>query len=322
MQTLTKLSLAAMTVAALAGCAEGAASPAGDLPRGNLRIVVSYTAGGPTDLAARAVAPCLESELDRTVVVENKPGGSGAIALKEVADAKPDGRTTAIIAVGNAVIAPMLSDVGYTYEDFAPVGGIYELPSVLLVGKDSPYRDARGLLAAAKESPGSVKVATPGSKVYDAELQRMTELYDVKVTPVPFDGTSDAVTALLGGNVDAMFSDASKNVLAQVDSGEFRALATGAAEPLPYLEGVPTLASLGYPELTQTSNLFALGVPARTPPEAVSTLADALRKCSGQQAVAEVYGAQYKPAEYTPGEEIAKQLDEAQAAFEPFLRPS
>lgn len=319
-RTMTLIGLGLSTPLLFTGCKNTAATNAETFPAGTVRIVVSYTAGGPTDLAARAIAPCLEEELGGTFVVENKDGGGGAIAMNEVASSEDDGSTLTIAAVGNAIIAPMLApDVGYNYTDFTPIGEIYELPSVLTVAESSPYGSAKELLAAAKESPGSIKVATPGSQVYDAELQRMAELYDVEMSTVPFEGTADAVAALLGNNVDAMFSDAGQAVVSQIDSGKFRALATGSAEPVSFLKGVPTLASLGYDDLTLTSNPFALAAPKDTPDSIIEKLASGLESCSTRDSVAEVYGEQYKPETFVTGEEVEQQFAEIEKSFKPVL---
>ncbi|MGH8882857.1 MAG: tripartite tricarboxylate transporter substrate binding protein, partial [Stackebrandtia sp.] len=293
MKKLASVGVTVVASVALVGCGlnSSANSNSKNYPNGTVRIVVSYTAGGPTDLAARAVAPCLEKELDGTFVVENKPGGGGAIAMKEVAAAKPDGKTLTIAAVGNTVIAPMLAKgVGYTYKDFALTGGIYELPSVLTVPEDSRYKSAKDLIAAAKKSPGKIKVAIGGSKVYEAELRRMADLYDVEFGLVPFDGSSDAVAALLGGNVDALFSDAGDSVMGQVDAGKITALATGAEKPVKFLDGVPTFVSLGYEKLTLTANPFALAAPVKTPESIRNKLTDALKACGKDPEVAKRYG--------------------------------
>lgn len=319
-RTLKLLGLSLSATMLLAACGQGGAGGDAGYPNGNVRILVSHTAGGPTDLAARAIAPCLEDELGGTFIVENNAGGSGAIAMNEVAKSAPDGKTLTIYAVGNAIIAPMLApDVGYDHTDFTPLGRIYELPSVLTVADSSPYATAEEFFAKAAGSPGALKVATPGSKVYDAELQRMAQLYDVELTTVPFEGTSDAVTALLGNNVDAMFSDAGQAVLSQIEAGTFRALATGAAEPVSFLEDVPTLSSLGYEELTLTSNPFALAGPKGLEPDVADKLAGAMETCSTRDSVAKLYGEQYKPESFTTGEEVSARSEEIAKSFKPFL---
>lgn len=286
--------LALLLLAACGG--QGSDAPASDpaaFPSERMRLIVPYTAGGPTDIAARAVAQHLEQELGQTVVVENKPGASGATAYQELIAADPDGHTLSMFALPTAVLNYLVNDVGYTKEDFVPVGSVTRVPSGILVSADSPYTTAEELFAAAEDTSAGLSVGTPGAtNTHAAETRRLAQEHDLALTVVPFDGNSEVKAALLGGNVDAGFLNLSQDILPAVESGELRALAVGTAERLDYVDA-PTLVELGYPGFTQSTTTFGVIVPAGTPDEAVSTLQSALEGALEDPAIVEQLGEHY-----------------------------
>ncbi|MCZ2815552.1 tripartite tricarboxylate transporter substrate binding protein [Modestobacter sp. VKM Ac-2984] len=298
----------------------GSAESAAEYPTEEIRLLVPYGAGGPTDLTARAYGASLEEQLGQTVVVENLPGGSGALATQELIGADPDGHTLSLATPGTLVLTPLANEVGYTKDDVTPIGVMSEVPSVLAVGADSPYATAEEFFAAARQQPGSLNVGTPGASTPQAiELQRLAEEYDVEVTAVPFNGNAEMTTALLGGNVDAVLINASSDVTANIDAGQFRPLAVSSAEPLPWLPDTPTLAESGFPELTLSGSTFGLIGPDELPEEIVTELEDALRTASEDPAVVEQIGEEYVPAEFQGAEEFQQLLDRTQEVYEPIL---
>ena len=298
-----------------------AGSQGADYPTKDVRVLVPYAAGGPTDLAGRASADCLSEELDATFVVENVEGGAGAIGMTKMIAAEPDGYTLAVGTIGNIVVAPLVGqDVAYTTDDIEPVGKIYEMPSALILPPDSPYSSAEDLIAAAKENPGTIKVATPGaSSLYHLALQHLAQEYAIEFSPVPFDGGAPAITAFLGGNVDAAFLEASQNVRGLTDSGDAVIVATGAPQPVPFLDGVPTLASLGYEDLVGTAAFFALTAPARTPDTVAQTLSSALSTCLTADRVVEQLTADYVPDAFVDGAATREELEAARSVYEELL---
>ncbi len=289
----------------LTGCAQESGSGSGsgsgaaeEFPTQEIRLLVPYTAGGPTDIAARALATHMEGQLDETVVVENLPGASGATAYQQLIAAEADGHTLSMTALPTAVLNYLSNDVGYTREDFAPIGVVTQVPSAIFVPANSPYQDVEALFEAARANPGSVTIATPGAtNTHAAETQRITELYDVPLTVVPFEGGSEVRTALLGGNVTAGFTNVSQDMLAPVESGELRVLAVGSEERLDYVDA-PTLAELGYPELTQSTTTFGVIAPAGTPDAVVQQLEDAMRAAAEDPTVLEALDENYVPEEF------------------------
>jgi tripartite-type tricarboxylate transporter receptor subunit TctC len=304
---------------ALAGCGDDDGA-GGDYPSEDIRLLVPYAAGGPTDLTTRTVGGCLESELDATVIVENLPGGSGALATAELVGAEPDGHTLSLVTAGTMVLTPLTNEVGYTVEDITPIGVMADVPSVLAVGADSPYTSAEDFVEAVEADPGTVDVGVPGASTPQGiELQRWADEHDVEVTVVPFDGNSEMTAALLGGNVDAVLINASQDVTANIDSGDFVPLIASSEERLEWLPDVPTFTELGFDGLTLSGSTFGLAGPADLPDDVVSTLEDTLRTCLEQDEVREGIGERYVPEEFAGADELAAVLDETREVYEPIL---
>jgi tripartite-type tricarboxylate transporter receptor subunit TctC len=316
MRTRRPLAALLVTLAALSGCAEDSASvAAADYPAEDIRLLVPYTAGGPTDIAARAVATHLEEELGQPVVVENLPGASGATAYVELISAQSDGHTLSMTALPTAVLNYLSNDVGYTREDLAPVGVVTQVPSGIVVPADSSYQDLESLFGAARQDPDAITVGTPGAtNTHAAETQRITALYDVPLTVVPFEGNAEVQTALLGGNVTAGFMNLSQDVLPAIEAGDLRVLAVGTEERLDYVDA-PTFVELGYPELVQSTTTFGLIAPAGTPEEVVTILEDALRSAGEDEAVVEALDPRYVPEEFLGSGDLADLFTETEETF-------
>ncbi len=307
--------------AVLTGCGDDdGGSGSGGYPSDDIRLLVPYAAGGPTDLTTRTVGSCLESELGATVVVENLPGGSGALATTQLVGAEPDGHTLSLVTAGTMVLTPLANEVGYTVEDITPIGVMADVPSVLAVGRDSPYSSAEDLVAAAEAEPGTVDVGVPGASTPQGiELQRWADEHDVEVTVVPFDGNAEMTAALLGGNVDAVLINASLDVVGNIDSGDFVPLIASSEERLDWLPDVPTFTELGFDGLTLSGSTFGLAGPADLPDDVASTLEDTLRTCLEKDEVRQGIGEQYVPEEFAGADELADVLDETQQVYEPIL---
>ena len=316
MRSLRLLTALLVTTAALAGCAEDSTSvAAADYPSEDVRLLVPYTAGGPTDIAARAVGAHLEGELGRPVVVENLPGASGATAYVEMISAEPDGHTLSMTALPTAVLNYLSNDVGYTREDLAPVGVVTQVPSGIVVPADSPYQDVESLFEAARQDPQAITVGTPGAtNTHAAETRRITQLYDIPLTVVPFEGNSEVQTALLGGNVSAGFANLSQDLLPAIEAGDLRVLAVGTEERLDYVDA-PTFVEAGYPELVQSTTTFGVIAPAGTPEEVVATLEDALRSAGEDEAVVEALDPRYVPEEFLGSADLADLFVETEETF-------
>lgn len=316
---MNRLRLAATLVAALllASCGAGQRSEQPEVyPSEQIRLIVPYTAGGPTDIAARSLGSYMEGVLGQTVMVENLPGASGSAAYQELVSADPDGHTLSMTALPTAVLNYLTNDVGYTREDFAPVGVITQVPSALVVPAASPYADLTALFAAARTDPALVSVGTPGAtNTHAAETKRITQLYGVPLTVVPFEGAQEVLTALLGGNVAAGFVNVSQDILPSIESGQLRVLAVGTQARLPYLDG-PTFVEQGYPELTRSTTTFGVVAPAGTPSAVIAQLEQIMRAASVDPETRRSIGERYVPDQFMGSAELAALFTEAEQTFQ------
>ena len=303
-------SLSAVPLLALAACggaqSTGSAGDAGGYPERTVRFVVPYSAGGPTDIGARALLPCFEERIGGRWIVENKAGGAGAPAMTEIATAPPDGHTLGVGSQSTFVTTPLVADgVGYTYESFTYAGQMMEFPSVWFVRADSPYRTMQDLLAAARSGP--ITVGTSGTQVSFSLAAQQLAGRGHRFTVVPFQGTAEANTAVLGGNVDARWEAADTSTLTMIEDGQIRPLATGAEQQLPILPGVPTLAEVGVDDVLDTRTFYGVVGPKGLDPAIASRLAETLQQCVREDpeyraAIGEDY------AQYAGPEEILRRL--------------
>ena len=289
-----------------------------EYPNQEITVLVPYTAGGPTDLAARAMGAHLEKALGPPVIVENLPGASGSAAYQELVSSDPDGHTLALVAAPSAVVTPMIQDVPYDAGSFVTIGVITEVPSVLAVGGNSEFPDAAAFIGAARQRPGELTVGVPGATTSQAiELRRLAGEYGVQVTAVPFNGNAELIQAVLGGTVDAVLVNVSADIRAQIDADAFRPLAISPAERVEYLPDVPTLAELGFPDLTYSTSLFGLGAPAGTPPEIVSRLESGMRDGLADPAVRQQLDEAYVPVGFIGADAFRGRLDEIVRVYGP-----
>lgn len=323
-RTLPALAAAAVLTLAACGDDEGGSSGGGDAadyPTDDITLYVPYAPGGPTDLAARTIASCMEDEFGQTVVVENREGASGSIGMQAMLAGGDDGYTLSLIAVPASATNPLQGeDVGYTNEDYVPIAAVTEIPSVLAVGADSEYADAEAFFQAAEDDPGSLNVGVPGTTTSQAmELTRMAEEYDTELTLVPFTGNAEMTTALLGGNVDAVFINSSQDVLSNIEAGEFVPLAVSTPESVDYIDA-PPLAEVGFPELTNSVSVFGLAAPAGTPDDVVGTLEDTVSTCLDKPETVEALGEQYVPDEFIGTDAFQERIEEIVDVYGPILQ--
>jgi tripartite-type tricarboxylate transporter receptor subunit TctC len=303
-----------------AACGGGGGSDAApdEYPTEDIRVLVPYTAGGPTDLAARTMGAFMEQRLGQPVLVENLPGAAGSVAMNELISSEPDGHTLKLIAAPSTVVTPLIQDVPYGPEDFQTIGVITQIPSILAVGEGSPFADGAAFFDAARQRPGELTVGTPGATTSQAiELRRLANLYGVQVTVVPFNGNAELIQAVLGGNVDAVMINVSQDVREQIDAGAFRPLAISTAERVDYLPDTPTLVELGFPELTYSTSIFGLGAPVGTPPEIIAELEATMRDALADDAVRKQLDEAYVPDEFIGAQEFRAMLDKIVEVYGP-----
>ncbi|MDP9486385.1 MAG: tripartite tricarboxylate transporter substrate binding protein [Actinomycetota bacterium] len=324
MKGVLRALLAALVLVVLSGCAAAGSSPQGesaeDYPSDDIRLIIPYAAGGPTDVAGRAVAAFFEENLGQSVVVENKVGASGTVGTNDLVGSEPDGYTIEMATTSPLVLVPFVEDVPYDKDDVETIGAAIQTPAVLAVKSDSEFETAEQFFEAAKQAPGDLSVGLPGANTpQGVELRRLKDEYGVEVKPVPFNGDSEAVTALRGGNIDALFDPTGEVVLSPIQEGDFRALAVGPEERLEYLPDTPTLKELGYENLTLSTSTYGLVAPKGISPEIISKLESTLKEALQDPEVRKQIGERYIPEEFIGSEGFRQLLDETYETYEPIL---
>lgn len=243
-------------------------------PTTTIKIIVPFSAGGSTDLLARLLAPEMSTRLGVPVVVENKPGGGGAIGMVEMIGSKPDGHTMILTSVNAATLTPNQSNVGYTNKEMAPISELTSVSTGLIVNAESGITNIKEFLAKAEANPGKMTFSTSGAgSIHEITAQRfMKEIGKPGlINHVPFNSGSEAIAAVLGKQVDFSFGDAADS-LPFVQSGKLRVIAM-AADPGrdSFFPNAPSFKELGY-NIPQMGPWTALAAPAGTPKEVITKL--------------------------------------------------
>jgi tripartite-type tricarboxylate transporter receptor subunit TctC len=257
---------------ALAGCGAAWGQSAATFPERPIRLVLAFGPGGLADITFRLVAEKLTGIVGKQVVVENQPGAGGVTAASTVLKAAPDGHTLLVLTNGTAISKGLFKNLPFDpVKDFAPVSLVAFFDIVIVTGADSKYQTLGDLLAAARANPGKLNVGTinPGStQNLSAELFKSTAGIDVAI--VPFRTSPEAATALMGGNLDAVFESYTA-LRSLVAAKKLRGLATTGPKRSLYLPDLPTVKEAGVPTY-EVTGWNALGAPAATPPEIVAIL--------------------------------------------------
>ena len=248
-------------------------------PSRPVRFVVPFAPGGSTDTLARTMATKLADALGQQVVVDNRSGGNGNIGMEIVANSPPDGHTLVLGYIANLAIAPSLyQKMPYDpVKDFAPITQPASSPNVLTVHPSVQAKNLKELIALAKANPGKISFASTGvASVGHLTGELINNLAGIRMTHVPYKGSGQAVTDVLGGHVQAMFSGFSSTI-AHIKSGKLRALAVTGAQRSPALSEVPTIAEQGFPGVEATA-WYGVLAPTGTPKPVVTRLHDDLVK--------------------------------------------
>ncbi len=242
-------------------------------PSKPIRLVVPFTPGGSTDILARAVAQELTKAWGQAVIVDNVPGAGGAIGAEKVAKAAPDGYTLLMGHIGTLAVNPSLYPT-LPYDpitSFAPVAWVARVPNVLVVHPSVKAHNVKDLVALAKASPGRLNYGSGGN---GSAANLATEYFKLQtgtsILHIPYRGTAPAVTDLLGGQIQLLFTGAPA-VLGQVKNGQLRALAVSSPTRLAALPDLPTVAESGYTGF-EADQWYGVVAPAGTPAGVVAKL--------------------------------------------------
>ena len=253
------------------------AAVAGDFPDRPVRLLVPFSVGGPTDTAARLIAQPLQQQLSQTVIIENMPGGSGVPGVQSVVDGANDGYTLVVGGIAPIVLVPAAKKLSYDVQkDLVPLGLIWRTPQVLAVRSSLGVDSVSAFVDYAKKKPGEVTVGSAGvGTVTHLANELLQKESGIKLLHIPYHSTSNSLTDLMGGQIDAIFGDA-VTLKPQLQAGAIKALAVTSTRRSPLLPDVPTMAEAGLPNV-QTEVWYGLLAPARTPPPVLEKLKSAVQ---------------------------------------------
>ena len=261
-------------------------------PSKALHLVVSFAAGGVSDIVGRLVAQKMTEVLGQTVIVENRPGAGGVIGTNFVAKSPPDGYVFVLTSPTQLAIAPNLQkSIPYDpINDFSAIGGIAMTPNILTINMSLPIRSLRELVAHAKSNPGKLSFGSSGQGSVghlSGEILRVSTGADM--LHIPYKSAGAAYPDMFSGAVSMVF-DTLPSAIQHVNSGKARPIALMSDKRSPLLPDVPTFAEAGYPEATLR---FWIGLhgPAGMPPAVVQKLNDALNKALASPELRERFAA-------------------------------
>jgi tripartite-type tricarboxylate transporter receptor subunit TctC len=312
--------IAAALVAAV--LAAGSAQ-AQDYPTRPITLVVPYAAGGGNDVMARIVAEKMSKTLGQQIVIENKGGAGGSIATRQVAKAAPDGYTLGLGGTGTLAINPTLyPNVGYDpRKDFAPVGLIATSALVVLTNTEVQATSIPELIALAKREPGKLNYASAGvgSGIHlGAEL--FAAMAGIKLTHVPYKGSSPALTDLIGGHISIYFSSLPP-AIALVKEGKVRALAVTGSKRSDVFRDLPTVAEAALPGYEAVLH-YGIVAPAGTPRAIIDKLNAAMRAALAEPEVRErIVADGAEPLAGTP-EDYAADIDREETKWSAIVKQS
>lgn len=304
------LPLLAIVAASVVAAPVHAQDVAADYPNNTIRIVIGFSPGGGSDVAGRAVADKLADKWGKPVIVENKTGAQGNLAMASVAKAPPDGYTLIIVPIGNAAVNPSLfKELPYDMKEFAPVSMIAEIENVLVVNSKLPAKDLKELIALGKSKSQRFTFSSPGAGS-QAHLagELLARAIDVEIAHIPYRGLGPALNDVLTGEITLTFAQLS-NAKQFIENGQLRAIGVASGKRSPALPDVPTIAEAGLPGFVAVS-WYALMAPAKTPRPIIEKLAREVATIVQHPDVKKTFAALgAQPVGGTP-EELQRTIDE------------
>lgn len=275
-KTLAIIACLAVLIAALPAAAA-------DYPRKPITAYVPLAAGGTTDVFVRTIAPYMEKVLGKPLILVNKPGSGGAVAISTLNKAKPDGYTFSWANLPTLVTIPQMRKLTYNPKQFVYIASPMHYDYILYVKKDSPYNTLKELIDFARKNPGKATYGTPGlGTTNHLGVAWLANHEKVKMQPVPFKGNPKSVAAVLGGHVTACNTSTTASVSAY-KSGKLKPLAIMSANRIPLTPDTKTLKEMGY-DFAQFSCLGAV-FPKGTPEAIRKKMEEAIKYAVSQPKV-------------------------------------
>lgn len=275
-------------------------------PEKPVNVIIAYKAGGGTDVGARILMAEAQKNFPQTFVIVNKPGADGEIGYTELAKAAPDGYTIGFINLPTFVSLPHERQTKYKIDDVEPIMNHVYDPGVLVVNADSPFNTLADFVEYAKAHPDELTISNNGAGASNhIGAAYFAKEAGIQVTHVPFGGSTDMISALRGGHVNATVAKISE-VASLVKSGELRLLASFTDKRLEGFEDVPTLTESGYPVIFGSAR--AIVAPKGTPKEIIQKLHDVLKAALESPDNIEKSKNASLPLQYMSPEELAQYI--------------
>lgn len=246
---------------------------ASEFPAKPIRIIAQFTAGSSTDILARIIAQKMGQDWNQQVVVDNRPGAGGVLGTEIGAKANPDGYTLTMAVSSAFGINPTLyPNTSYNVQrDFAPISNLGLTPQTLVTNPAGAFKSVKDFVAAAKDKPGQISYASLGNgSTSHLTMEMFRFAADIKLNHVPFKGSAEAHTQIIGGQIPVMF-DAIPATLPHIKSGRLRGLGIATLKRSPFLPELPTIAEAGYAGF-EAVGWIGIAAPAKTPDAVLNKL--------------------------------------------------
>jgi tripartite-type tricarboxylate transporter receptor subunit TctC len=294
-----------------------------EYPSRPIRLLVGFAAGGSTDVFARAIAPRLQALLGQPVVIENRPGAGGNIATEATARSAPDGYTLLLGTIGPLAINPTLyGNLSFDpLKDLTPVSLVGEVPNVLAVPVDRPFRSVADIIAAAKARPEALNFGSSGiGSAGHLAAEQLNLMAGIRTTHVPYRGGGALLPELIAGRVDYAFTTA-LNGIPQAEGGKLRILGVPNGKRVPLLPDIPTIAESGLPGFDGV-DWAAMMAPPGLPAPILAKLNAAMQSVLKEPELVAAMAARRLVLEASTPEALAAFLRQETARWAPVVRAS
>lgn len=291
-----------------------------EYPTKPIEVLVPFAAGGSTDIGARIIAKYLPKYLpNANLVIVNKPGGSGSIAISDLFNAKPDGYTIAMSTHRAISMQPLYGNVKYNYDSFQPISKVFGNQQIMIVKADAPWKTFDQWLDYVKKNPDEFSYGVAGGLGSGAQIpvSELEKQAGFKAKAVSFEGTPPAITAVLGGHVQGAMVQPS-DAKALIESGQLRGLFNVSSAPVPYFPDIPLLKDKGY-DVAIDSNTSLFG-PKGIPEEIVTKLEEAVKKTMEDPEVKKEFEKASLQSQYGDPKEVQKEVNDENVRFAKILK--
>lgn len=315
---LVALVLTLVAAVVVAGCGQSAETKktAVKYPEKAITTIAFTGPGGGSDIFNRQSGKALQNVLGKPVVTENRVGGSGAVAMQNAAEAKPDGYT--LMGVTNTLlITPIRNNTPKSMNDFVPIARMVLDPMVVYVRVDSKY-DTTNFINAIKNGDGSLKVAcSQAGSPETISMETLAKKYNGKIHMVPYPDSSKAMPAVLGGDVDAGMGELAE-LIPQLEAKTIKVVMALTSKRVPSHPDVPTFVENGYADVS-VDKFRGWAAPKGTPPEVIKILEDACKKALEDAEYKQTIAKNYQVSAFQGSEEFGKFLKETEDKYRTYF---